>query len=273
MGARPAEFVETMRPWLGDTKKLGWAIGTMGVFARPLDRWREFRRWRRDNRGVQMTDSEDLATFRDEMRRLNESEGLGEGMTVANFNVVSEKVWRDELPARRRARETHREVPGGTFDEYLEAARRRLRDHGFDEDLQLLEDPKQQSERTTRIECLEFEYWWLDRRTRTAQQWEERRDLIWEKLVSSGLLKDGETQEDVLNSRSQGGDRPGSSQSKPRRNLVGRFIEATDKCRSAEIWKSSQQHLVEWARSQLPEKEPEAAPKKKIKGNAKKRGK
>lgn len=173
--------------------------------------------------------------------------------------------------ARRRERETHREVLRGTSDQCLEAARRRLRDNGFDEELQLLEDPKQQGERETWLEYLGFEYWWLEEITRTARLWEQRRASTWEKLVSSGLLKDGETQEGVLKAKPQGDG--GSSQSHPRDKLVRRLTRVTDMCQRSEERRSRQQRLVEWARSQLSEMvEPEANPKKKKpKGNAKRR--
>lgn len=270
--ARPGDFLETVRPWLGDTHISRLTLGDLGVFERPLNRWREFRRWQRDNRGIQVTDDEDLSTYRDELLRYFESCGLSDRHPDPDWDETSESMWRVRLPARRRERETHREVPGGTFEEYLEAARRRLREHGFDEDPQLLEDAEQQSERVTWIEYLVFEYWWLDRRTLLAQHWEKRRGFIWEKLASMGHLKDGETQEDVLRLRRQNPDQPGSPPTIKRGNAISHFVHAVDKGRSAEVWRSSQQRLVEWALSQLSEKELEAAPNKKTRVNAKKRG-
>ncbi|KAL8348743.1 hypothetical protein RB601_002289 [Gaeumannomyces tritici] len=242
---RPRDFIETVRPWAGDNFIAIWSMHDLAVFERPMQRWREFRRWQRDNRNIQAMKERD------------------EGW---------ERVWKDKQLARRQERETHREVPGGTFEEYLEAARRRLRENGLDEDLQLLEDAKQQSERVTWMEYLVFEYWWLERRTLWVDYWEKRCPFIWEKITSLGLLKDGETREDVLRLSRKDMDEPGSPQTTKRRNGISRFLHAVDEGRGADVWKSSQQRPVEWALSQLPEIEAEAALKKKTRGGAKRRG-
>ncbi|KAK0656666.1 hypothetical protein B0T16DRAFT_42648 [Cercophora newfieldiana] len=44
-----AQYVDELRPWLA-----GGPVSSaddLGVFSRPLERWRQFQRWRRDNRG------------------------------------------------------------------------------------------------------------------------------------------------------------------------------------------------------------------------------
>ncbi|KLU90071.1 hypothetical protein MAPG_09036 [Magnaporthiopsis poae ATCC 64411] len=276
MEARPRDFVEAVEPWMGkQLKLLFFSLTDLGVFQRPLDRWKEFRKWQRDNRGVEVSDEEDLALYRQESLDRDALWGQGLGMPLERYNATVEGLYDLDRDSRRRDRETHREVLGGTFDQYLEAARRRLRDNGFDEELQLLEDPKQQGERVTWLEYLGFEYWWLERLTRAARQWEEKRVSIWENLVSSGLLKDGETQEDVLKAKPKGEGGPsegGSSQTDPRDKLVRRLTRATNMWQYSETRRSRQQRLVEWARGQLSEiVEPEANPKKKPKGNAKKR--
>ncbi|KAL8367052.1 hypothetical protein RB599_010964 [Gaeumannomyces hyphopodioides] len=186
---RPAEYIEILKPWLGDPTSSP-SPDDLGVFSRPLERWKEFRRWQSDNRGVGMTDDEDLADFRDERRRYFESAGLGQMTTAPDYNKTIEEMWQKERRNRRWERDNFREVRGGSFDEYVEAARRRLREYGFSEDFQLLEDPAQQGERVTWIEYLEFEYWWLDRRARSGQRCQQRRDAIWKELLRSGVLRD-----------------------------------------------------------------------------------
>ncbi|KAL8315570.1 hypothetical protein RB593_008895 [Gaeumannomyces tritici] len=188
----------------------------------------------RDNRNIQVTDEEDMADYVAEMRHEEETEGLLPDWAMKERDEGWERVWKDKQLARRQERETHREVPGGTFEEYLEAARRRLRENGLDEDLQLLEDAKQQSERVTWMEYLVFEYWWLERRTLWVDYWEKRCPFIWEKITSLGLLKDGETREDVLRLSRKDMDEPGSPQTTKRRNGISRFLHAVDEGRGAD---------------------------------------
>ncbi|KAL8369539.1 hypothetical protein RB595_000055 [Gaeumannomyces hyphopodioides] len=272
---RPAEYIEVLKPWLGDpTSSL--SPDDLGVFSRPLERWKEFRRWQSDNRGVGMTDDEDLADFRDERRRYFESAGLGQMTTAPDYNKTIEEMWQKERRNRRWERDNFREVRGGSFDEYVEAARRRLREYGFSEDFQPLEDPAQQGERVTWIEYLEFEYWWLDRRARSVQRYQQRRDAIWKELLRSGVLRDGETEEDLLGPEVQspqieppplGGERHRrGSQSALRNDLINRFIQNREAHRSAEAYKSSQLLLVEWARGQMP-----GMPERKLEAHTRKR--
>ncbi|KAI0966033.1 hypothetical protein F4678DRAFT_451126 [Xylaria arbuscula] len=105
---------------------LPYSADNLGVFSRQLALWKEFRRWQSDNETI-------------------------------------ERMWQQEKD-RLRKRGSFREVPGGSFQEYVEAVSRRLRKHDFNDAFELLEDPTQQGERTTWIEYLAFNYWWLERR-------------------------------------------------------------------------------------------------------------
>jgi hypothetical protein len=178
-------------------------------------------------------------------------------------------MWQQhERHDRRWKRNTFREVPGGSFSEYVEAARRRLRGHGFNEDFQLLEDPKQQSERVTWIEYLELEYWWLDRYASSVQHYQKRHDAAWEELIQSGVLRDGETEEDLLRFEAQRQDKidPEPShvpsrrdpQSASRNKLINQFMRKTVAYRNTKADKSRQLLRVQWTLDHMPEKELEA---------------
>ena len=81
------------------------------------------------------------------------------------------------------------------FPEYVEALKERLAKHGFTRTFQLEEDAARQDKMTTWIEYLGYEYWWYDRYAGTARDLQKRRDNAWKKLVDSGVLRLGETEE------------------------------------------------------------------------------
>lgn len=223
-----------LRPWLRRSLTSPLNPDDLGVFWHPLERWREFQNWQGDNRGVSATDDENLAAFRNEKRRHFESTGLGKMTTTPGFDETIEQMWQNAKHGRQWKQDNFREVRGGSFNEYVEAARRRLADHGFTEAFELLEEPKQQSERVTWIEYLEFEYWWLDRYTGSVQRYQEQHDAAWGKLVQSGVLRDGETEEDLLRSEPQPqheiDPKPSrahrhGSRSKSRNDLIKQFVQ------------------------------------------------
>ncbi|XP_044719102.1 uncharacterized protein HRG_07667 [Hirsutella rhossiliensis] len=85
----------------------------------------------------------------------------------------------------------------GGFPDYVEAVRRRLARHEFTRPFQLREDPKQQDKLTTWIEYLNFEYWWFDRYTKSAERLKPDHDKAWQELVDFNVLRPHETEESV----------------------------------------------------------------------------
>lgn len=243
----PADYVEMLRPWLGN---LTFPLNPddLGVFSRPLERWREFRRWQGNNRGVDMTGDENLAAFRDEKRRYFESTGLGKMTTAPYFDETIYQMWQQEQLRRQRKQDSFGEVCGGTFDEYVEAARRRLGGHSFTEAFDLLEDPKQQSERVTWIEYLEFEYWCLDRCTTSETQ---RHYEVNPKPLSDPHRR--------------------GSQSVSRNKLTNQVMRKTAAHRDAKADESRQLLRTQWALSQMPTEELDAPPANPVK-RSRKRG-
>ncbi|KAI6312016.1 hypothetical protein MCOR21_004335 [Pyricularia oryzae] len=303
---QPTEHVELMKPWLGDPVFFTGSADELGVFSRPLQRWRQFRRWQADNRGVALPgDDQDLAAFR-------EASGLkaADSMQQAAAEVAGERDgddgqvearWRARRDRRRWEREMCREVGSfadSSFDDYVEAVRRRLHAHGFTDHFQLLRDADVQDTPDTWAEYLGFECWWLD--WRDAELWRHRvqRDATWAELRRAGVLRDGETDVDVLvyvkaarrrrrwrgrvdlspvagfgvgeqgtgqQEKEMGGDEGGSSwqsATRLREDLTNQLCRDSEACRSAEAFRSSQVLLVAWARSQVVEVMKEAERKR-----------
>lgn len=151
--------------------------------------------------------------------------------------------------------EWFKEVKGGTFAEYMEAAQRRLAEHGFSEAFELHEDPKKQGGRETWIEYLEFEYWWLNRYSRPVQHFQRSHDDAWKDLVASGVLRDGETEERLLALQLEGdAASPPNQQSTLRRELIELFREQKSPYRDAKAAESRQTARIQWALSQMPKR-------------------
>lgn len=89
-----------------------------------------------------------------------------------------------------RLREDHGR---GGFSEYVAEAKRRLARHGFTEALQFERDPTRQDKLTTWIEYLNYECSWLDQHARRLTNLQPDYDKGWQKLVTSGVLRRGET--------------------------------------------------------------------------------
>lgn len=158
-----APFAERLEPWQESPVCL--SADDLGVFSRPLARWKAFHRWQHNNRGETVSAGDTWMEFRQQKQLHYESMGLVQLTTAPDFHETIQRMWQQEQVRRQRERDKVREVAAGSFRDYADAARRRLCRHGFTEDFQLLEDPQQQDQRLTWIEYLEFEYWWLDKRT------------------------------------------------------------------------------------------------------------
>lgn len=262
-----AQYVEEVGPWLA-----GGPVSSaddLGVYSRPLERWRQFRRWQRDNRGTQDT----LSAFRQRKQRDYVSRGLEQLAAAPGFDDTIRKMWAHEQREQSTIRET-----AGDFEGYVAAARRRLREHGFTEEFRLDEDPRRQNGRLTWIEYLEFEYWWLDKRARSVKAAQERQERAWEEVVKSGIPRPGQTSEHFLASHAQptaDGNSPHTSHSARREasqaKLVDRLIRTARAYKDAKAAEARQLGLVQWALAQMPAKPKPAAAGPTKKGNKRRR--
>ncbi|KAL8310409.1 hypothetical protein RB597_010309 [Gaeumannomyces tritici] len=159
----PAKFLGMLRPWLGNPDSASQHDND--IFGRQLDRWKEFRRWQRDNRGMPVAEEQ---KHRFEMERIK-----------------------------------HKEVHGDhDFSQYASAVKRRLERHGFTLPFRLDQDPTQQGTWETWVEYLAYECWWLDCHRKPLASLESRRDKTWKGLQVMGLLGPSDSQEYFLSSAS-----------------------------------------------------------------------
>ncbi|KAI1313152.1 hypothetical protein F5Y03DRAFT_157906 [Xylaria venustula] len=269
-----ARYVEELAPWRDGGPV--FSADDLGVYSRPLARWRQFRRWQRDHRGGDAPE-DTLSAFRQRKRRDYVSMGLAELADAPSFDATTRKMWAHQ----RREHSTIRE-DAGDFGGYVAAARNRLRGHGFTEDFCLDQDPRQQDERLTWIEYLEFEYWWLDKRAKSVEAAQERHERVWEEIVKSGVPRPGETREHFLSSHAQprvDGNSPHTSHSArqdasrlaSRGKLIDRLKRTARAYDDAKAAEARQLLLVQWALAQMPEKAkpPSAVPTEK--GNKRRR--
>ncbi len=262
----PPTHVEVLRPWLETNEDLASLDpDDLVVFSRQLARWKEFRRWQRDNRmasgtGTE-TETESFAAFLAEKRRHFELAGHDQITAAPDFEESMQKIWEQEEGGRRWRQHTAREVRDGDggFVEYAAAAQCRLAGHSL-QPFQLLEDPEQQDRRTTWIEYLEFECWWLSECERLVRHHQHKRDAAWER---SGVLRDGEAEEQ-LHGESQ---HQGPRSARRKRRLCGqggatrgvingisrdRFRQEEQPYMSAKADESRQRLVVEWALRLVP---------------------
>ncbi|TLD22432.1 hypothetical protein PspLS_08063 [Pyricularia sp. CBS 133598] len=304
---QPAEYVELMKPWLGDPVFFTGSADELGVFSRPLQRWRQFRRWQADNRGVALPDDDqDPDAFREasglEAARITQQVAaeMAGNRDDDDDGAQIEARWRTRRDRRRWERDICREVGSfadGGFDDYVEAARCRLRAHGFTGHFELLRDAALQDALDTWAEYLGFECWWLDWRNAELRRHRVQRDETWAELQRAGVLRDGETDVDVLvyveaarrrrrrwgpvelpslagvglgergkgqKQEEAGGDVGSSSWQRAallREDLTKQYCRESEASRSAEALRSSQVLLLAWARSQVVEVMKEATRK------------
>ncbi|KAI1736718.1 hypothetical protein F4680DRAFT_254677 [Xylaria scruposa] len=158
-------YDERVRPWLKDPGASGrekWAI-----FSKQLEDWRVFNKWQWDNRG----DPDDLgfSQFFEVTKRRHARDGAFQWISSPKFEETLRRVW------ERKPKFV--ETPGDVgFPAYVEAVKRRLAYHNFTEPFHLNEDPRRQDKRTTWIEYLNFEYWWLQKHNASVEALESRYD-------------------------------------------------------------------------------------------------
>lgn len=190
----PEEYREMLWPFWDYTRgtQLSWL-----VFQRQQKRWRDFRRWQVDNRGLEDEDG-GFPAFVDMMKRLYaKDESTGELARLEADPSWLKSEWLHDQRKRGRQRRWHRERGCNGFSDYVDAVKRRLARHGFTQPFQLQEDPKLQDKLTTWIEYLCFEYWWLDRHTDSIERLKPDHDRRWQELVDKKIPKLHETEDSI----------------------------------------------------------------------------
>ncbi|KAL1855291.1 hypothetical protein VTK73DRAFT_8584 [Phialemonium thermophilum] len=230
VSTKSVEYQRLLRPWAEALADRGryfarWdhrndrgSLNQWEVFGRQLYRWELFRAWQRDNRHLGDEEGGYAAHLERRKKKLEEMldctrhndhpdfcmpdwedikrrdiERLTMRLAEVEDDVRREWRWIDR--SRRWQRHYCREgdVRGNAFADYVEAARRRLAQHGFTRPFQFHEDPKQQDERSTWIEYLYFETWWYDTIVLTIRRLRPTAYQAWRKLVDSKVLRPHET--------------------------------------------------------------------------------
>ncbi|KAG5975113.1 hypothetical protein E4U55_007854 [Claviceps digitariae] len=199
----PYRYDEMLKPYTGQRESFDASdlddFDHYDAIPRQWHRWKNFRKWQLDNRGIDDKVQFEEDTFRAIVEELKR-DCLDLGKTT-EFVVDPVKVKKPggewHLIQRNRSwqRQHQRELGCEDFSDYEKALTARLARHGFTQPFRLEKDPKQQDQLTTWIEYLGFEYWWLDRYVASAASAEQKYYKAWEEQRKLGLFKDDDTPE------------------------------------------------------------------------------
>jgi len=183
----PARFRAAISLW--NREEADWRI-----FGTQLRRWKEFRMWQRDNRGIVDMDAE-FAAHLDARKRKWRRFGLANETTL---DRLASFVDREDWNSRRiRRLEEVRELRITDFALYVAAVKKRLAGHNFTQSFNLEQNPRHQDVLTTWIEYLNFEYWWADKFEAWNQPNVPAHDKAWKALEDAGLIQPDETEDDI----------------------------------------------------------------------------
>ena len=206
VSAKPQRYRDMLRPWqwYPQDDSVAWTE----VFERQLERWRSFREWQKDNRGL-LDDQADYLSFVDANdRHLARHYGttgrdVWPGQPESVYQDSLRKAWKQKKVKRKtdhsRLREGH---IYRRFSDYVDQAKSRLSQHGFKIPFELLEDATQQDRLTTWVEYLNYEYSWLDYYVRCVGRLQTKRDQDWRALADAGVLRSNETAESLQTTES-----------------------------------------------------------------------
>ncbi|RTE69614.1 hypothetical protein BHE90_015996 [Fusarium euwallaceae] len=162
--------------------------------------WRDFRRWQKDNRGLE--DENDIyeayveeSRFWGQLKPESAQAEFEEKLKKNPFFLQREWGYQQEERNRQRLRCQERGCNGAA--DYFEAVKRRLASHGFTRPFELKEDPTQQDQLTTWIEYLGYEYWCLDGHAEDMERLAAKDDEALKKLVDAKIVGPHDTIEDV----------------------------------------------------------------------------
>ncbi|KAF4943311.1 hypothetical protein FGADI_13500 [Fusarium gaditjirri] len=189
----PENYEELLRPWQVNISP----VSPSGIFQKQLQRWRDFRKWQRDNRGIGDGDG-DFPAYVDRQRHVIKRDLRAKVAAKLLDEIEADPSclkpeWEDEQWKREQQRRLYREADCRGFHDYAKAMKHRLTHHDFTRPFELDEDPEKQDKLTTWIEYLNYECWWLDKYTRDIERLELQHDELWQDLVNKKILRPHET--------------------------------------------------------------------------------
>lgn len=257
IAAEPERFRSLLRPWItcpDTTHPPDWCQ----VFEKQLKRWRDFRRWQKDNRN--------LPDFTDSFEHFLEKTRLQHRRDKAHHLLYSleqdpdsvKAVWEDDQFYRVNRRKIVREIAGHHgFRDYVEALTYRLTRHGLEMTVTISEHPAFQGELTEWFEYLGFELWWLDRYEFETERLRPAMEQDWRKLQEDGVVGQYESPDSIQVPERQC----------DRRTTIGDFFNKHRSFRQQRRNAVCHKFLVKWVKSQIPiiegelEHAPEAQPR------------
>ncbi|OPB37934.1 ankyrin 2,3/unc44 [Trichoderma guizhouense] len=224
-----------------ERKKLPWLSGPYSwssdevpkFFAVQADRWWDFIKWQVDNRGIEAeTGDYGFPQYLEAHRR----QGLRERYPESGpeYDESTARMW-ESTPK-------YCEVPGGSFQAYQEAVKKRLASHNFTREFRLEADPRQQDTWTTWVEYLNFEYFERDRLAALLMRLEQDYINAWDKF----LVVDSSRFDAFGRPLAEPEDNFGALQQR-----VDIFIRDTYPYRSKEPFFRHQRVLTQWILEQL----------------------
>ncbi|UPK90899.1 hypothetical protein LCI18_001834 [Fusarium solani-melongenae] len=175
------------------------------IFLEQNERWKDFRKWQKDNRGLE--DENDTyeahvkeATFWAKRTRLDWARADFEDKLKKNPLCLEAQLMY-EMKTRDRQRLRYRERDCNGPADYFKAVKRGLASHGLTRPFELNEDPKQQDQLTTWIEYLGYEYWCLDGYAESMERLAPKHDEAWKRLVDAKIVGPHETIDDIRSMR------------------------------------------------------------------------
>ncbi|KAM3537479.1 hypothetical protein ARSEF1564_009596 [Beauveria bassiana] len=189
----PDEYQEMLRPFWSHPRSTHSANH---VFQKQRDRWRDFRSWQLDNRGLSdPADAFDahVREYRDMLKKYGFLQELAKLDSDPSYLKRPRGPWAYH-EKRRHWQRRHQIEPGCSgFDDYKTAFGARLSRHGhLLSDLQLKENPRQQDALTTWAEYLCFEYWWHDYYLARLRHLKPEYDRACARLHDRGILQPGQ---------------------------------------------------------------------------------
>ena len=210
VSVRPEEYSNILQPWEGHFGHLGrlWHCpdscsgNSWEVFGRQWLRWKDFRKWQRDNRDLEDDDGGFpvfLEKFKDRVKRFWRKSAVQAELARIDADMSGMKRMWDERQSLRAVQRYYCHEFGcdGTLTDYTDAARRRLARHNFHftRPFRFHQDLGEQDQRATWIEYLYYECWWLDRITRKIERATPIHDKGWQKLMDAKVVHSSETYE------------------------------------------------------------------------------
>ncbi|KAM3514872.1 hypothetical protein MY11210_001477 [Beauveria gryllotalpidicola] len=238
IAAEPATRYRSIISWLTDEPDtVTGANEIRSVFSRQFRQWWFFRKSQWINRGLDETD-EEVSAYIESYRRRAVDSGNELWTCQPIFNDIERRMWQDIPEARQ--------LPDGQpFSAYRAAVESRLEPYSFTRRLQLRKNPHQQDAWTNWLEYLNFEKWFLEQWTATADSLESQFLNSWRLLASRDA--DITARQRHPNAKAGRPDRATKADQDVSETAIRNFIQQTERYKRARAAVYYQRHRVKWA--------------------------